>query len=190
VTPTQTRSARAGGRHAEAVANRARLLDAASALYATRGTDVPFEEIAVLAGVGRATLYRNFATRGHLHGAMQERFVEQLEDAAGKLPSSPGSFMTLFEEAVRIQREHPPRIDLLPPQEDLRAHVRSLRTRLRRCFRAPLALAQEAGVARTDLTPEDVRIQLVMFSAVNRPEVSKDDKRRAWRLACAALTGQ
>src|ERR1035437_10755566 len=44
----------------DAVRNRVALLAAAQTLYAERGIDVPLEEIAKQAGVGIATLYRNF----------------------------------------------------------------------------------------------------------------------------------
>ena len=172
------------------MANRARLLQAASTLYAERGAEVPFEDIAQAAGVGRATLYRNFPTREHLHGAILEQIVEQFETAAGRLSESPGAFMALFKAVVRIQREHLPLIDLLPhgDGDDASDDVRALRARIRTCFRGPLILAQEAGLVRAGLTPEDIRIQLVMLGAVNRPEVPKSDQRRAWRLARAALT--
>jgi AcrR family transcriptional regulator len=191
VTPAHARSAQAAVRQrSDAAANRERLLKAANALFAEHGVEVPFEDIAVAAGVGRTTLYRNFPSRQHLHGAIQEQFVEQLEAAADRLAASPDAFMALFRAAVRIQRAQPPGVAQLPPQEELRDHVRALRTRVRTCFREPLILAQEAGLARAGLTPEDVRIQLVMLSAVNRRDVPKSTRDRAWQLACAALTGE
>jgi AcrR family transcriptional regulator len=191
VTPAHTRSAQAAVRlRSDAAANRERLLKAASTLYAAHGAEVPFEDIAEAAGVGRTTLYRNFPSRQHLHGAIQEQFVEQLEAAAGRLAASHEAFMALFRAAVRIQRAQPPGVSQLPPQEELRDHVRALRTRIRTCFREPLILAQEAGLARAGLTPEDIRIQLVMLSAVNRRDVPKSTRDRAWQLARAALTGE
>jgi AcrR family transcriptional regulator len=43
--------------------NRERILDAARAVFATEGLDVPMREIARRAGVGPATLYRHFPTK-------------------------------------------------------------------------------------------------------------------------------
>ena len=53
----------------DAARNRERLLEAARGAFAERGLDVPFDEIARRAGVGIATLYRRFPTRGELVAA-------------------------------------------------------------------------------------------------------------------------
>ncbi|GAA4607436.1 TetR/AcrR family transcriptional regulator [Actinoallomurus liliacearum] len=47
----------------DALDNRERVLDAARALFAADGLDVPMREIARRAGVGPATLYRRFPTK-------------------------------------------------------------------------------------------------------------------------------
>jgi AcrR family transcriptional regulator len=51
---------------ADARRNRDQLVDAAGALFAERGPDVPMEEIARRAGVGVGTLYRRFPDRDTL----------------------------------------------------------------------------------------------------------------------------
>ncbi|MEI5098097.1 helix-turn-helix domain-containing protein [Streptomyces sp. PmtG] len=47
----------------DALDNRARILDAAHALFSTEGLSVPMREVARRAGVGPATLYRRFPTK-------------------------------------------------------------------------------------------------------------------------------
>ena len=47
----------------DALDNRERILDAARAVFAAEGLDVPMREIARRAGVGPATLYRHFPTK-------------------------------------------------------------------------------------------------------------------------------
>jgi AcrR family transcriptional regulator len=59
----------------DAERNRQRILGAAQALFAEYGLDVPLEEIARQAGVGIATLYRRFPTRGELIAATFERKI-------------------------------------------------------------------------------------------------------------------
>jgi AcrR family transcriptional regulator len=59
----------------DAADNRARILDAARAVFATDGLDVPMRVIARRAGVGPATLYRRFPTKQAL---ITEAFDEQL----------------------------------------------------------------------------------------------------------------
>jgi AcrR family transcriptional regulator len=176
-----------GNRRADALANRDALLRAARALYAERGRDVPIEEIAHAAGVGRATLYRHFPTRERLHIAVLDRFVEDVELVAAGLPAAPAAFFTLFQAALRLQTDNLPLVELLPPTISQSPAVSALRARMRAVFEQPLAAAQAAGVVRAELSPEDVRIQLVMLGAVVRPDTAKADQRRAWRLAQAAL---
>jgi AcrR family transcriptional regulator len=48
---------------ADAQRNRRRLLEAAAELFRERGLEVSVAEIARRAGVGRGTLFRNFATK-------------------------------------------------------------------------------------------------------------------------------
>lgn len=78
---------------ADAVARRARLVQAARRLAAQHGADVPLDTVAGAAGVGIATLYRNFPGRPQLMDAVAlavvadvaaagERAAEAL-DAAG-----------------------------------------------------------------------------------------------------------
>ncbi|PPJ04062.1 TetR family transcriptional regulator [Nocardia nova] len=55
--------------------NRERILEAARALFATEGLDVPMREVARRAGVGPATLYRRFPTKQIL---ATEAFTEQM----------------------------------------------------------------------------------------------------------------
>lgn len=51
---------------ADAARNLDRLLAAARDLFAERGPGIPLDEVARRAGVGNATLYRHFPTRGDL----------------------------------------------------------------------------------------------------------------------------
>lgn len=59
----------------DAADNRARILDAARALFSARGLGVPMREIARRAGVGPATLYRRFPTKQAL---VTEAFADQM----------------------------------------------------------------------------------------------------------------
>ncbi|GAB3711996.1 TetR/AcrR family transcriptional regulator [Amycolatopsis oliviviridis] len=59
----------------DAVDNRERILEAARALFATEGLNVPLREVARRAEVGPATLYRHFPTKEIL---ATEAFAEQM----------------------------------------------------------------------------------------------------------------
>ncbi len=64
---------------ADAARNREHLLKAATDLFRERGLEVGVSEIAEHAGVGRATLFRNFPTKGDLIIAV---VIERMREAA------------------------------------------------------------------------------------------------------------
>ncbi|MQY06931.1 TetR/AcrR family transcriptional regulator [Actinomadura macrotermitis] len=75
---------------ADALRNRARLLDAARAVVEEQGTEASLRDIARRAGVGMGTLYRHFATRGDLLeallGARFDGLAARAAALAGELP--------------------------------------------------------------------------------------------------------
>lgn len=66
---------------ADAERNRKRLLEAAQALFRERGLDVGVAEIAQAAGVGRGTLFRNFASKEDLIAAI---VAERMQEAVAR----------------------------------------------------------------------------------------------------------
>jgi AcrR family transcriptional regulator len=78
---------------ADARANRTRIIEAAHEVFRERGVDAEMKEIAERAGVGIATLYRNFATREDLATAMvgevQDRMLKNVRTALdGEQPAA------------------------------------------------------------------------------------------------------
>ena len=65
---------------ADAVRNRARIVETARVVFAARGADASMDEIARTAGVGIGTLYRHFPTREALVEAV---FHDGFERAPG-----------------------------------------------------------------------------------------------------------
>jgi AcrR family transcriptional regulator len=91
--PTGTESARTGERaprrlRADAQRNLAALLEAAKAVFATRGVDAPAKQIADLAGVGVGTLYRHFPQRSDLVTAVLQREIDACADAGPALAAA------------------------------------------------------------------------------------------------------
>jgi AcrR family transcriptional regulator len=66
----------------DAVENRRKLVDAAGAVFAARGLDVPLEEIARRAGVSIGTLYNNFPTREALYDAVLPARMQAIVELA------------------------------------------------------------------------------------------------------------
>ena len=166
----------------DARANRAALLEAAIELFASHGPTVAYEEIAVAAGVGRATLYRHFPTREDLLAAILAGILDRLETLAADLPRGPTRLATLFDACVEEQERHLPMLELAtratPPDE-----LRRSRGRFESLLDEPLRDAQAAGVARENMTAADVRLIILMLSGLLQPTFSDLDRRRAIELA-------
>lgn len=79
---------RTARKRADARRNEQALLDAAAAVFITRGVDAPVREIAVRAGVGMGTIYRHFPTRADLVVAVYRHQVEALAGVAPVLLAS------------------------------------------------------------------------------------------------------
>lgn len=138
----------------DAAANRARMIEAASRAFAEHGPAAGMEDIARLAGVGPATLYRRFPTKDALVAELVRVFYDKLvtlaEEAARR---PPGEGLDLFLRTVgRLiagSRGYLPRTwgELARPEQvrHLRAMTRDL-----------LTDAQRAGLANEELTVSDI----------------------------------
>jgi AcrR family transcriptional regulator len=100
-----TDTARAPGRpkdHDLEARNRARILDAATALFAERGyADTQVQTIADKLGVGNGTVYRYFPTKEKLFLAAVERGLGELTAAMDRVMDGPGEPIGLMVDAIR-----------------------------------------------------------------------------------------
>jgi AcrR family transcriptional regulator len=87
---------RGHARRADAVRNARLLLAAARDLFEEHGPDVAMDEVARRAGVGNATLYRNFPTRGDLLAAVYADEVAALCQQGAALLAGPCAGEALF----------------------------------------------------------------------------------------------
>jgi AcrR family transcriptional regulator len=92
--PSGGRAARA--QRADARRNQARLLDAAEAVFAAKGTKATTEEIARRAGVGIGTVFRHFPTKEALVDAIFVDRLRRLADEATALAAAKGPAEALF----------------------------------------------------------------------------------------------
>ncbi|WP_158228146.1 TetR/AcrR family transcriptional regulator [Pseudonocardia sp. MH-G8] len=150
----------------DALHNRDRVLDAATELVRSDGERVAMAKIAERAGVGVGTVYRHFATREDLLGALVHRSFDLAVENAGAAAAHPGSALEgvrLFLLATLRDRErfvlplHGGPVIFTPATRQRQADVRTvLRTLLER--------GQAAGELRTDLTPEDLIVAASLLS--------------------------
>ena len=82
VTEASGATSERSARRADAVRNRAAILEAAKRLVAEQGTEVAMGEVARVAGVAVGTLYRHFPNKADLLAAVVNEYVEALADDA------------------------------------------------------------------------------------------------------------
>lgn len=154
---------------ADAERNRERIVAAAAALYAERGLSVPLEEVARVAGVGVATLYRRFPTRTDLAVAVFERNMTAYTDAVDRAlanPSAGVAFRDLINELCALQAADPGRRALLttafPPSSLIEQTVSSAVEKLREL----VDRAHAEGALRPDVGVGDVVVMLLANAGV------------------------
>ncbi|MCB9797202.1 MAG: TetR/AcrR family transcriptional regulator [Alphaproteobacteria bacterium] len=163
--------------------NRAAILESALALFSEQGAKVPLSEVAAAAGVGRATLYRNFHGRDELMDAVYRRNVERIEALAASVAGRPGGFLEVFDFVLDLQAE----FQLVSSLLDTRG---ALLDELSSRTQAALAPLVAEARARGELAPGrdlvDVLTALEMSAAALRPATDLA-ARRAWARRCRSL---
>src|SRR3954453_8657538 len=139
-------------RRADAQRNREKILAAARASFAEHGAEVSMAEVSRRAGVGMATLYRNFPGRRELLEALYTDEVDALCAAAGELDFEAWlhRFFTYFTSKRPIAAELLEHTGSDDPVFDRN------RARVLASGRPLLTAAQAAGEIRGDLTFEQI----------------------------------
>ena len=160
--------------------NRERILAAAAEAFAAEGLGVSLVEIARRAGVGNATLHRNFTKEQLIEELFQDWYAHRQAVAERALADpDPWHGFASFLEAVVADGTCIRAIGvLLAVYSDWRERFLAIMTRL-------LVRAQEAGTARADLTAEDVVFALlgVAVTMTITAQSSPDQWRRQLAIA-------
>jgi AcrR family transcriptional regulator len=158
----------AAAQRADARANRLRILDVAEEVFGQGGESASTEEVARLAGVGIATVFRHFPTKAALLEAVLVRRFDRLRERAEALLSAadPGqAFLGFFRYLVA---DAPAKIGiaeaLLEAGGDSGGQAARASAELRRVFGALLRRAQQSGVIRDDADLPEVYALLVGVS--------------------------
>jgi AcrR family transcriptional regulator len=147
---------------ADAVENRARILEAAKRVFAERGASGSTDEVAREAGVGVATVFRHFPTKQELLAALLVEQIEQLAAEAEALAArddAGASFFAMFEKLVAQKRTKLAVADALADREASvkeKAAFATSGAHLRAAIGRLLEGAQAAGAVRPDVTMADV----------------------------------
>ncbi|MFF1448666.1 TetR/AcrR family transcriptional regulator [Streptomyces sp. NPDC058274] len=165
-TPVQRRAPRP---RADALRNRERIVAAAREMFVEFGAEVPFDEIARRAGVGNATVYRNFPDRDSLARevvcSVMDRTSEQIESALA-VGGDPFEALSRFVHAAADER-----IGALCPMlsqgfDQNHPDLVAARERITELVEELMGRARKAGQLRPDVEFGDMMIAL---SQLTRP---------------------
>ncbi len=178
-------------RRKDALRNREAILGAARELFSERG-DVPMYEVARRAGVGQATLYRNFPDRRNLVSALLQEHTERAERIAAEHADDPDAFFVLLREIVETMAGFHALSDLAREDKCLGSALERRRERLAELLRDSLRTAKAAGTLRRDLALDDVFLVISMIKgAIERsggPAARAATASRALSLVLDGLT--
>ncbi|MEU5981225.1 TetR/AcrR family transcriptional regulator [Streptomyces sp. NPDC047434] len=153
---------------ADALRNRERIVTTAREMFVEFGPQVPFDEIARRAGVGNATLYRNFPDRADLVREVVVSVTARTTDLAEQAAEEDDTFAALrrFIHAAADER-----IGALCPMLDGafdkdHPELRAERERLEEAVQGLVDRAQQAGRLRTDVGVGDL---MIAVSQLTRP---------------------
>ena len=176
---------------ADAARNRQTIVEAARRLYGQRGLGVALDEIARLAGVGNATLYRHFPTRCSLVSAVFAETLRQVVQAADDALRAADPWTGFAQHVTclaRLQAADRGLADLLTTEVNGAPELENLRLKAYQKFVRIADRAKRNGTLRTDFVPEDI-VLLLMANAglVHRTAEAAPD---AWnRFTHIALDG-
>jgi AcrR family transcriptional regulator len=173
-------------RRADAERNREKVLVAARAAFSDPGADVAMAEISRRAGVGMATLYRNFPGRRELLEALYVGEVDAICEAADTIEAAtPGARLTawLLRFAAYFHDKHPIASELLEHTDAGDPVFEGNRARVLAAGRGLLVAAQDSGEVRADLTLEQVLDMVIAVAKI------RGDEQYVAPILAAALDG-
>ncbi|TPQ16365.1 TetR/AcrR family transcriptional regulator [Streptomyces sporangiiformans] len=154
---------------ADALRNRERIVAAAREMFVELGADVPLDEIARRAGVGNATVYRNFPDRDALQREVVCSVMDRVSRQAEQVLAESGDAFEALSRFVHASADE--RIGALCPMmsETFDRHHPDLlasRNQLESLVEGFMERAREAGQLRPDVAFGDL---MVAIGQLTRP---------------------
>jgi len=156
-------------RRADAAQNRALLLQAAEEVFTELGVQAPLEAVSKRAGVGRATLFRNFPDRQTLVLALLDRGVDNIAAEAARLEGAPDALLQLLHHVLERVMVRAPLVEYWQTVGRGRPEIEAAVTRLVSIFEPIVRRAVAERRCRADLVPGDILVLLTLFGACAAP---------------------
>ena len=157
-------------RRADAERNRDKILAAARAAFAEPGAEISMAEVSRRAGVGMATLYRNFPGRRELLEALYIDEVDAICEAARTLDAeTPGTMLTAWLHrffAFSTSKRHIAS-ELLTHVDSSNPVFNENRARVIAAGQPLLVAAQHAHEVRDDLTLEQILDMIIAIARIH-----------------------
>lgn len=154
----------------DAQENRQEILRVARFLIAQQGSDVSLRTIASTAGVGIATLYRNFPTRENLLLGIAQETAEEVEAAITECletwDADPEQAWRNYAYAIARQKiaTFAMRMVETPGIEEIVEQIEAIRARVLSQAEAVLDRAKAAGFVDSDMTVLQFQIGLIIVA--------------------------
>ncbi|PZT69283.1 TetR/AcrR family transcriptional regulator [Streptomyces sp. SW4] len=163
-TPAQRKATRP---RADALRNRERIVTAAREMFVEHGPDVPLDEIARRAGVGNATVYRNFPDRDALVREVVCSVMDRTARAAELALAENGDAFGALERFVHAAADE--RISALCPMvastfDQHHPDLLAARERVERLVAEVMERARAAGQLRADVGVGDLMVAVAQLS--------------------------
>jgi AcrR family transcriptional regulator len=154
---------------ADALRNRERIVAAARDMFVECGAEVPFDEIARRAGVGNATLYRNFPDREALQREVVCSVLDRVSEQVEQMLAETGDAFEALSRFVHASAEE--RIGALCPMisetfDKDHPDLLASRERVEGLVEVLMERARGTGRLRTDIAVGDL---IVAISQLTRP---------------------
>ncbi|WP_210588371.1 TetR/AcrR family transcriptional regulator [Streptomyces sp. GESEQ-35] len=163
-TPVQKKVSRP---RADALRNRERIVTAAREMFVEFGPDVPLDEVARRAGVGNATVYRNFPDRDALVREVVCSVMDRTAEAAHQALAETGDAFEALERFVHAAADE--RISALCPMiastfDQHHPDLVAARERVEQLIEEVMGRAQKVGQLRSDVAVGDIMLAVAQLS--------------------------
>ncbi|NOK07956.1 TetR/AcrR family transcriptional regulator [Corallococcus exercitus] len=170
---------------ADARRNRARILDAAEAVFAEQGASASTEAVAAHAGVAIGTVFRHFPTKPELLQAVVMHLLDRLITEVDAMVGNQDAVTALFEFCARVMAVSARNRAVFARLAETGVQVRvgDALARLRPGIDLLLERAQKAGTVRDDLRPAElIALLAAVCQAALTDAWSESFRRRALAL--------